>query len=204
MSEKTPIELSEEAKKPGKFNIIDVVKDRAFPEEVVHVYVNDDVAYKASQVKDLMEKTDPEDERYAKLQAQFDSLIAEMDLSKYTFTVKGISEGKRDELYKVATEKYPLEYNETKNVYTGEISREEIESEERDSLLTSLLWSAHITKIEAPNGDVQDFISPEDAMELRSSLPIASNALINKSIEKIRAATAMFMISVDEDFLAKS
>jgi hypothetical protein len=127
-----------------------------------------------------------------------------MDLSKYTFTVKGISEGKRDELYKVATEKYPLEYNETKNVYTGEISREEIESEERDSLLTSLLWSAHITKIEAPNGDVQDFISPEDAMELRSSLPIASNALINKSIEKIRAATAMFMISVDEDFLAKS
>ena len=59
-------------------------------------------------------------------------------------------------------------------------------------------------KITAPDGSEQDGISVEDASELRRSLPIASASKITDAIEKMRVATAVFMLSVDEDFLAKS
>lgn len=204
MSTEEIVELVEEAKKPGKFNIMDVVKDRAFPTQEINIYLDESVAYLAAEAKEKLSQTSSSDNEYAAIEAELDSLIKSMDENKYVFTISGISEGKRDELLKLASDKYPIKYNETKNPYTGEVKRDEIEDEERNGLFTSLLWSNHITSIVAPDGSVQENISPEDAMELRKALPLASNAAINRAIEKIRSASAIFMMSVDEDFLAKS
>jgi hypothetical protein len=204
MSETNPVELAEEAKKPGKFNILEVINERGYPEDEIVVYLNETIAYKAAMVKTEMEATDAADKKYKTLEAELDKLVEQLQDSKYVFSIKGISEGKREELYKLSVNKYPLEYSETKNAFTGEVKKEKIESEERDELFTSLLWSAHIVKITAPNGDVQENLSPEDADTLRKSIPLASNAALNKAMENIRAATAVFMMSVDEDFLAKS
>lgn len=204
MSEKVIEEIVEEAKKPGKFNIVDVLKERAYPTDSVNIYVDEDTAYKAAELSEELKKTSELDEKYAGISESLDALMDTLSESKYVVTITGISEGKRDELYELAVNKYPLEYKENKNVLTGESTREEIENQERDELFTNLLWSAYITKIVAPNGAEQDGIAPEDAEEMRKSLPIAANSIINAAIQNMRAATAVFMYKVDEDFLAKS
>lgn len=204
MSEKAIEEIVEEAKKPGKFNIVDVLKERAYPTDSVNIYVDEDTAYKAAELSEELKRTSELDEKYAGISESLDTLMDTLSESKYVVTITGISEGKRDELYELAVKKYPIEFKENKNVLTGESTREEIESQERDELFTNLLWSAYITKIVAPNGAEQDGITPEDAEEMRKSLPIAANSIINAAIQNMRAATAVFMYKVDEDFLAKS
>jgi hypothetical protein len=203
MSDETTeiVAAAEEAMKPGKFNILDVLKSRSYPEAEVNVYVDEATAYEASKVSEQLNSLDKTDK---KLEEKFNALIKKIEDSKYVFTISGISEGKREELYKIAAEKYPIEYKEDKNVLTGETKREEISNEDRDSLLTNLIWAECVTKIVAPDGSVQDSLTVEDAKELREFLPIASNSIINDTIQKMRAATAVFLYKVDEDFLAKS
>ncbi len=204
MSSDEIIELAEQAKKPGKFSIMDAVKDRAFPRQEVNVYLDEQAAYLASEANEKLKRIDPADKEYAAAEKELNELIEKLEESKYVFTIQGIAESKRTQLLKLASDKYPAEYREDKNVYTGEVKREEIENEERDNLFTSLVWSEHIVKIVSPSGDVQEHLNAEDCNELRGILPIASSALVNQTIEKLRAASAVFMMTVDEDFLAKS
>ena len=204
MSENEIVELVEEAKKPGKFNIIDAVKDRAFPSQEVNVYLDEETAYLAAEANERLKQTAAATKEYDAIQVEIESLLAKLEESKYVFTIQGISESRRDQILKLASDKYPIEYREDKNPYTGEIKREEVEDENRNNLFTSMLWSEHIAKIVAPDGSIQENISAEDAKELRGALPLASSALVNRAIEKIRSASAIFMMTVDEDFLAKS
>lgn len=204
MSSDEIIELVEEAKKPGTFNIMNVIKERAFPTQDVNVYMDEHVAYLASDASEKLKRIDSADKEYSVVEEELNKLLAKLEESKYVFLIKGISEAKREEIFKLSSDKYPIEYREEKNVYTGETKREEIQNQERDDLFTAMLWSAHISKITSPDGSTQEHISAEDANELRGVLPIAASALINRAIEKIRSASAIFMMSVDEDFLAKS
>jgi len=210
-------EMVEEARKPGKFNIVDVVKERGYPELTVDIFLDEDAAYVATQIESEIKKiTDQMDansdiEEIGKLTAVYEEyiekknkIIEEMGGSKYTFHLRGISEGRRNDLYDKALQRYPMKYETDRNPLTGESQKKEIESEDRNKYFTDLLWSEYIIKIVSPTGEEQDGISLEDAKELRRSLPIASASKITDSIEKMRVATAVFMLSVDEDFLAKS
>lgn len=195
----------------GTFSIINVLKDRAYPTEEIVVYLDEDTAYKASKIQEKIESlengfkiSESEKDKLKTLRAKRTQLMRELENSKYVFLLQGISEGKRDELLTLATNKFPQEYEETKNSLTGEITKKEIESKERDKLFTTLLWMEHIKKITAPGGDVQEKITSEDIAALRNGLPIAGVGALNESIEKLRVSTAVFMYKVDEDFLAKS
>lgn len=218
MSENTIEQNVAEMKSPSKFKILDAIKDRTYPTEDVEVFIDEELAYAAAmldeQVKELDEKADKTvaDEeilqqimdKREKLIAEKEELMSQIGGTVYVFTVTGISEGKRDDMYKLVTDKYPIEYRSESNAFTGEKIREEIENPERNRLFTEMLWQAHITKITAPDGSVQDGITIEEASELRRSLPIATIGKITEAIEKLRVTTAVFMMTVDEDFLAKS
>lgn len=197
-------EVTEAAMKPGTFSIVDAIKERAYPSDDIAVYMDEASSYKAAELSKKLESLDSTTKEYIDTQKQLDKVIEVIEKSKYVFTITGISEGKREELYELALKKFPMEYKEDKNILTGETKKVEIENAERDSLFTTLLWSAYIRKITNPEGAVQENLSPEDADELRKSLPIAVNGIINSSIQNMRAATALFMYKVDEDFLAKS
>ena len=45
------IDSVEESKKPGKFSIVDAVKDRAYPTSVIEIFLDEDVAYIATQLE---------------------------------------------------------------------------------------------------------------------------------------------------------
>jgi len=210
-------EMVEEAKKPGKFNIVEAVKGLAYPKADVEVFIDEDAAYVATQIESEIKKvTDEMDsnsdnkelkkltESYEEFLAKKNEIIESMGGSRYVFHLQGISEGVRNDLYDKALEKFPMKYETDRNPLTGESTKKEIEDEKRNKYFTDMLWSSYILKITAPDGSEQDGISVEDASELRRSLPIASASKITDAIEKMRVATAVFMLSVDEDFLAKS
>jgi hypothetical protein len=210
-------EMLEEAKAPGKFSIVDALRDRAYPTDMVEVFLDESIAFIAADIenaiKKIGEKMDKESEKkqidaLLKKQEEFldkkDKLVKEMGGARYVFHLQGISEGLREDLWKKSVERYPIKHETDRNPLTGRVERTEIESPDRDKFFTSLLWEAHIKKIIDPQGDEQDGITFEEAVELRRALPLASIGKITEAIEKMRAATAVFMMTVDEDFLAKS
>lgn len=216
MSDATVEEIVEEAKAPGVFNIVNVLKGHALPSDTVNVYLEEQAAYDAAVINERLEEIEKLDSKSGyqldaslvkereELLKKREELVEKMDANKYVFTVSGISEGKREELLKKAIEKFPFEYTENKNPITGEVVKTEVESQERNDLFTEMLWAEHITKITAPNGDIQEGLTLKDVQEMRPSLPIAAVGAITEAIEKLRVSTAVFMMKVDEDFLAKS
>lgn len=193
-----------EATEKGKFNIVDAIRGRAYPKDEIFVYLDEESTYLASKIDDELKTLDPLTEEYKKLSEQQSELIEKINSNKYVFFIRGISEGDRDKVFAKATESYPIEYSENKNSFTGELVKTEIQNAERDRYFTNLLWVASIEKITAPDGSVQNGLTIEDVVEMRDSLPLAAIGAINESIEKVRLSTALFMLKVNQDFLAKS
>jgi len=218
MSDSEIQDVVTEMKSPAKFKILDVIKDRAFPVQEVDIFIDEETAYVAAsldadikKLNDAADKSVSDEKQLKEITEKREALIAEREAlvkqiggNCYKFTITGISEGTREDLLKLAMDKYPMQYRSDTNAFSGEKTREEIEDPERDKLFTELLWQKHIKKITAPDGAVQDGVSLADVSELRRSLPIAATGKLTEAIEKIRTATAVFMFSSDEDFLAKS
>lgn len=203
-------ELAATAMSPGIFNIVEAIKGRAYPSTKVNIYLDEELAFRASELQEkidsLVNKPDDSDvsEKVDSLKAELETILSELEASKYVFVIGGISEGEREDLLLSAIEKFPMEYEETKNPFTSEITKTEIENKQRDRMFTSLLWGAQIRKIIAPDGSEQTQLPIDTIDELRRSLPIAGIAQINESVEKVRISTAVFMAKVNQDFLAKS
>lgn len=209
-------EITEKAKAKGTFNIVDVVKGRGYPTDNVNVYFDEQLAYQAAILREqintlqldadnvLDEERKAIEENLKKMKELFDETLEKLRESRYVFIISGISEGQRETIYKKSIEKFPVEYEESKNPFSGESTKTEIENPDRDKLFTNMLWEASIQKIISPDGSEQEGISLKDVYTLREGLPLTANSLINNAIDKVRAATATFLLSVDEDFLAKS
>lgn len=207
-------EAVDQAKKPGAFKIVDVLKERAYPKMQVTVSVDEDSAYRANQIKEQLtsidlkwagkEKPKEIQETESKLTEQHEELMESIKKSSFTFHLEGISEGKRTEIYKSCVKKYPMEYDREVDISTGKMEKVERASQERDALFTDYLWEACIKKIVNADGDEQVGVSYSDVRTMRDQMPLSAIARINESVEKLRVATAVFMMEVDEDFLAKS
>jgi hypothetical protein len=197
-------ELVDAAKAPGTFNIINLLNERAYPVDEVVIYLDEASAYEASTIKKSIFEYDGDADGLTPLEDKLQAVTEKMKASALTVKVKGITEGKRAEILKDATAKYPLEYTREINPMTGEFSREEKESQERDNLFTEFLWQASIVSLTDANGNVQEDLPYAAVRDMRTSLPLAAAADITKTIEKVRVSTAVFMLEVNEDFLPKS
>ena len=207
-------EAVDEAKKPGTFKIVDVLKERAYPKMQVHVSVDEDSAYRANGLQEQIDKLDIDIakgkdskdliKKQEELSAQKEELLAKINESSFTFHLTGIPEGKRESLYKKAVSKYPIEYDKDIDLTSGKMEKIERQSPDRDALYTDFLWEASIEKIVNGDGDEQVGVSYTDVRAMRDNMPVSAIARINDYIEKLRVSTAVFMMEVDEDFLAKS
>ena len=212
-------DMINEAKSPGVFSIIEAVKDRAFPESSADIYLDESLAFMISELDEALarmsnqadgkkvfnkKELDEFEKRRDELVAKREKLVKDIGGAKYIFSFKGISEGMRQDIYDKAIEKFPITHEKNRNPFTGQLEKEQIENLDRDRLFSDLMWEANIVKIESPDGDVQNGISFEEATELRRNLPAASVAKISEAIERLRIASAAFMMSINEDFLAKS
>lgn len=210
------MESVQAAKAPGKFNIVDVLQNRGYPETSVKIILDESIAYQAAMIKEELEQVDKKlaasksnqslVEKQKELLASLDEMKESISKSTYTVHLMGISEGKRDELFNSARKKYPVEYESSNNIQdmlTGNVTKVEKESPERDALFTDFLWLEHIKKIVNPDGDEQTEFKYQDIRAMRDSFPLSAILKVNEAIEKLRASTALFIMGTGEDFLAK-
>lgn len=216
MSEEEEIRESvDRVKSRGTFSIIDVLSERSYPETSVSVSIDESSAYQAAIVKEELEAlinsvngkatTAKQKSEISDLEDKIEELTVKLNKSKYTFNLMGISEGKREELWRDACKKYPVEYekNDISALLGTAANKAEKPSPERDSLFTDYLWLACIRSIEDPDGNLQESLAYNDVKSMRNSLPLSAIAKINEAVEKLRTATAVFMMETGEDFLAK-
>jgi hypothetical protein len=133
------MEPVEKAKAKGTFNIVNVLRDRGYPEVSVTVYIDEASAYAASVLKEKINSA-KDGEDVSAIQGEHDVLVEKLMESSVTFYLKGISESARDAILKQAKKKYPVEVTKDVNPMTGEWVRDEKESQDRDELFTDLLW----------------------------------------------------------------
>jgi len=210
------MESAEAAKAPGVFNIVQVLQDRGYPKSTVEIYMDEAAMYEmATFAEELQEldnlvakKSETEkqkalrEELLAKRNNSYEKLVA----SRYFVHLTGISEGKREEFYKQAVKKYPVEYQAQSGISSllgTDSTKTEKDSPDRDALFTDFLWQGHIEKIVNPDGDEQTEFGYSTIRTMRESFPLNAMVKINEAIEKLRAATAIFTLETGEDFLAK-
>lgn len=206
--------LSKAASAQGTFNIVNVLAERGYPREEVKVFLDEETAYALvrtdKKIDDLEENASSDVEEFA-LEAQAEQarlidyrakLFEKLQESLYVFHIVGMPEGVRDKLIAESFEKFPQEMIEDKNIM-GEVTRTPKENVDRDFYVTSLMWQKSIEKIVAPDGSVQQGVTHEDVTEMAQSLPVSATTKITNSIDKLRLSTAMFLLEVNEDFLAK-
>ena len=216
MSQEEILESVETAKAPGTFNIVQVLQDRGYPGAEIDIYMDEAAMYELSTIAEELDELDESIIKKAeteKQKAQREELTtkrndtyARLIASKYVVHLMGISEGKREEFYRQAVKKYPIEYQSQSGISSligVESNKIEKNSPERDSLFTDYLWQGHIQKIVNPDGDEQADFAYSTIRTMRESFPLNAMVRINEAIEKLRAATAIFTIETGEDFLAK-
>jgi hypothetical protein len=82
-----------------------------------------------------------------RLDDEYTAIVEELEPSKYTVKIRGISPERSIALEEDAIEHFPIEYTEEKNAITGATVKTEIESEDRDAYLTNLIRQAHLVSI---------------------------------------------------------
>lgn len=210
------LESVQAAKAPGTFNIVKVLQERAYPRVQVKIVLDEATIYETASVQDEIESiqskvgkggaTETQRIRLEELDSQYQELSEKIMSSQYTVYLMGISEGKREELYREAVKKYPIQYeanNDLSSLLAANKGREEKPSPERDALFTDYLWKGQIEKIENPDGEEQTDFSYTDIKTMRNSFPLSAIMKINEAIDKLRASTALFTMETSEDFLAK-
>lgn len=198
-------EVAEEHSKPGKFNFIERVESRNYPTLDVEIYLDEKAGHRIQQLLQEREYLRPDDTEA--LEANDSDLALwrkKAAESRYIVHMEGISTEKYDEIVELAQEQYPLEYRERQNPLTFKIEREVIESDERETLFRTHLWSAFIRSIEDTSGNVDDNITPEFVAMMNKGLPLVAQARIADGVDELRMITAWMDNIQDADFLAKS
>lgn len=208
------IDLAKSASARGTFSISEALLERAYPVDEVKVYLDEQTAYAIVRIDEQIDEleddasssvediADAAQKQQADLIDRRKELYEKLQNSLYVFHVMGLPEGARQEILEKAFEQYPQEWIEDKNVL-GEVKRTEKENPERDNLFTMLLWEKSISKIVSPDGAEQVGVTDDDIKVMRKVMPVSAVTKINNSIDKLRVATAMFLLEVNEDFLAK-
>ena len=209
-------EAVDEAKAPGVFNIVELLQGRGYSTQTVEIYLNESAIYNLASerekleelIKSLGKRSEKESEKNEreKIESAIDEAQEDILTSKVFVFLQGVTEGKRDEIYRQATKKYPVEY-EAPNPMSGLLGKQseriEKESADRDQLFTDLLWQAYIAKVVNADGDEQSEFAYSTIRTMRDSLPLNAMVKINEAIDKLRSSTALFDLETTEDFLAK-
>ncbi len=181
---------------PKTFDLGEFLAGRSYPEKTVNIYLDEAAGLAISETNErlnLLSKLGEVDE-YNELEKKLQSLIESLDERKMQVTVRGIPR----KLVKDIIAKITAEHPPKKDAFGREES-----TPEADEALSTLLWSAHIVQIVAPDGST---ITPSegDVAALRDLAPQADLRAIQKAIDEVSNASDGFEVAARSvDFLSK-
>lgn len=172
----------------GKFSLAEALAGRGFPTQDVSVYLNEDAGY---QLVRLMEQEKPEDQ--AALEA-FNALVQqvadEVEESRLTFSLRGISQGHINQIDKNVKQDFP-------NL--------EQDSVEFARVSNYAYMAPHIIRITDYAGDSEERRFTEaDVQDLHELLPSSEWRKLTDATHQLSFASGIFEQATDAGFLRKS
>jgi hypothetical protein len=185
------IDLAEEAKKKGKFSLSDAIKNRAYPEKAVDIYIDGASAFELAAITDAMKDIDPALPEHEHLNKEAEALSKKIMDSRLTFHMRGVGQGTVEEITKQANEKFG----------TGD------EAQEGDWIRFYLcaLIASNVVKISDVEGNEDESVfTTDDIMDLRDAIPVDSWEILIDTMQKLTLASSYFDAATDAGFLPKS
>lgn len=202
MSNQTPEELARAAGQPGVFSFVERLRGRGYPQDAVAIYLNETVGYELEKLEEEIKAAKDEVAALA-LEVKATELRAKILPERYVFNMHGISNREYDDVKDAVEVDFPYEYDESKNPFTGEVTRVIIPSEARDEAFTVRLWSHFIDSVEDASGAKDDSIGVEFVVEFRALAPLNAITRVAETVNKLRMATDWIDYIEDEDFFPK-
>jgi len=185
------VDMVEAAQKKGKFSLADAIKDRAFPETAVDVYIDAAAAYEFAELDKLAKTLDVESEEYTSTVDKMDELAKQITNSKLTFHMKGVGQGTVEKVTEAANKLYP--------------DAEEKNEPDWVKYYLCALIAENVVKVTDVDGNEDDSnFTVEDVIELRGIMPIDSWEVLIDTMQKLTLATSYFDTVTDAGFLQKS
>lgn len=192
---KETMEMVKEARKPGVFNLSEVIKGRGYPEREVTVYTNVDAAFKLIELEDQMKQVGGSDQKlYDELEARAQELAVTVQDSALKFMMRGVSQTVVEQVTKEADSTYKTAKDEDGD-----------NSDDWFRFYVTSLVGKNIVKVTNASGDVdeKDF-SFEEMLEIRNNLPGDSWGVLVNTMQKLTLASGYFKGLTDAGFLPKS
>ena len=185
------VDMVEAAQKKGKFSLADAIKDRAFPETAVDVYIDAAAAYEFAELDKLAKTLDVESKEYTDTVDKMDELAKQITNSKLTFHMKGVGQGTVEKVTEAANKLYP--------------DAEEKNEPDWVKYYLCALIAENVVKVTDVDGNEDDSnFTVEDVIELRGIMPIDSWEVLIDTMQKLTLATSYFDTVTDAGFLPKS
>lgn len=217
MSDATVETLVKEAQAKTKINFVDIIRDKIPVSDTVEFFWDDATAYPirdlaerdtaaraviADETASTKEKADAKAQR-ASILADKERIAAELEASKVTLHVRGVSDAAKEILLNEVNSQYPVEYEVESNFVTGEKVKTAIPNADASNLHLNKLWLAHFVKLETADGYDDEF-TIEKVAAIRKGLGPGAVQAIQLAMVKVDQAVDWFKVVTDEGFLAKS
>jgi hypothetical protein len=192
---KETMEMVEEARKPGVFNLSDVIKGRGYPEREVTVYTDVKAAFRLVELEDKMTQVGGSDQKlYDTLEAESQEVAVTVQKSALKFLMRGVSQSVVEAVTKEADKIYK--------------TAKEPEGEQSDDwfrfYVTSLVARNVVCVTDADGNIDETEFSFEEMLEIRNNLPGDSWGVLVNTMQKLTLATGYFKGLTDAGFLPKS
>lgn len=181
-------EAVDRAQSDGVFSFAEVLEGRSYPRDEVQICIDEDLLYRLKKARA------DGDENLVK------QLEEKKAKSTYTLKLVGVSSEKREELEKIAEEKFPRRYEQIKNFKDGTLQRQEVPSEERADYNNDLLWATQIEQIIAPDGRVDTAPGVATARKLRKTAPLGELIRVQQAIVSLVMTSDVFERKTDAQF----
>lgn len=207
-----PKAAAEAALTPTTFNFAEAVLDRSYPEFSVPVYLNELAVQKMVTTSEarfeletrIARSNNPGVDLAVKLeelQGNYEQAVDALKADEYTVVVRGISPEASIKLDDLSYEAFPKEFEESTSPITGQVTKNEIPSDDRDEEFVLLLRQAHLVSVTAPNGAVDtDWSDKEKVRAMFARLPLMARAKIDEAIQGCTIAVDFYRQLADEVF----
>ena len=179
--------LVEAAKAKGTFNVLDAAKGRGYPQDIVTVYTDTDIAYKIKALhKSVADELD--DAVVNAVDEQIKELQAELKAGSLTFLLRGIAPGAISSIQE-----------------EGKVKYDDIDMGPGAEWCNFSFLAAHIVSVtNADNAVDEHHWTVEEVQALHGLLPAESFQQLMGLMYDLTFASAYFDASVTADFLSNA
>lgn len=190
------VEKVEEILAPEKFNLVDAIKGKSYPEDYIRVFMDEDAAYRLNKVNKELEvlanlkrdKSEDEQLVFEALEAEAESLRERLVSTSLKFTLRGRERAVYDKIAEEARAAHPGEDEDEARAHAENVG----------------CIAASLVSVENGQGLVDDHeFTAEEIDEISKAMPLGEWYRLLDLMMSLTFANSYFDAAVDAGFLSR-